>query len=320
MNTIEHFRATKKDMGVKVGLMSTLPDAFVLGQAVPNERFRRFCMNMHNTEQAVQRVTRVNQDLGRAWQAHREQDLATHSFDYEPVGEIPKDSVLLLSGGLDSFIAWRLLGQPKAVYFAIGHKAQDKELEKIEAIKEKFGGDITIDRRLDLSDIEMSNGYIPYRNLFFIMLASYHSPNIAFSQILEWAPDKNKDFYHKTEALLGDITQGTFQQLERKKIKVHTPFAGKTKSQLVKKYLEAGLDPADLTEYSVSCYSGEEKNCGQCNACFSRYVAMENNGLHEEYEQTPDGSKFKQRLSFSDFDIKKVSMYVRRYLEMKKYI
>ena len=32
-----------------------------------------------------------------------------------------------------------------------------------------------------------------------------------------------------------------------------------------------------LTSYS--CYEGEEQHCGQCKACFRKWVSLENNGI-----------------------------------------
>jgi len=209
MKTIEHFAVTAKEYGLVEGALTALPDIFVAGQRMPNASFKRMCMNMHNTQEAVADITRLSPRLGGAWERHRQQDLATHPFRYEyvpnPLPDVPKDSVMLYSGGLDSFVTWNLLGKPKAVYFAIGHKAQSKELALVERVNKELNGAIEIDSRLRLGDIEMSNGYIPYRNLFFIMLASYHSPNVVISQINEYAPDKNARFYRRTEKLLGDI-------------------------------------------------------------------------------------------------------------------
>lgn len=324
MRTIEHFRVTAEQEGVVDGVLTTLPDVFIAGRYVPNESFQRWCYNMHNTPESVQKMHRLHPRLGEAWQRHREQDLATHDYTYEsvpdPLPEIPDDSVMLYSGGLDSLVTWRLLGQPKAVYFAIGHRAQEREIEMIERTREKFGGDITIDDRLNLADIEMPNGYIPYRNLFFIMMASYHSPDVVMAQIAEWAPDKNPQFYQKTSDLLGDITTGAFQEMERKDVKVHAPFNKYTKTDLVTQYRLRGYDMQDITDYSISCYSGEGTNCGQCSACFSRYVAMENNGVSEEYQTIPDASKFSSKWDIKDFDIRQFRMYVKRYWEMKPYL
>ena len=223
MNFIKHYIETRKTESRLVAFFSTLPDIFYLmRKIIPIGYFQDFCFDIHNTKESVEMMYKINKNLGRGWQKHREQDLATHNFTYEIKKKIPKDCIFLLSGGLDSFIQWRLLEMPKAVYFAIGHRAEKKELEKIEKIKE-LAGNVIIDNRLKLGEVEMENAYIPYRNLFFIMLASYYSPNVVLAQILEWAPDKNRGFYEKTEELLEEITTGAFQELKPKKIKVWTP-------------------------------------------------------------------------------------------------
>jgi hypothetical protein len=324
MKSLEHFRATAEQEGIFEGVLTMLPDIFIAGRIIPNESWRRLCMNLHNTKEGVQDVTHFNKRLGGAWQRHREQDLATHPFGYEyipdPLPELPKDSVMLYSGGLDSFVTWRLLGQPKAVYFAIGHRAEARELAMVEKVNEKFGGNIEVSHRLNLADVEMPNGYIPYRNLFFIMMASYYSPNVVISQILEHAPDKNSRFYEKTSDLLEDITKGSFQQLEGGEIKVLAPFNRYTKTELVRQYKARGLPMEDITNFSTSCYSNKEVNCGECSSCFSRYVAMENNGVHEEYAVVPDAQKFAKKWSIRDFDIHNFRMYIKRYLEMKPYL
>ena len=320
MNLLQHFKSNKKE-GLIVATLSILPDIFVIiRKIIPIRRVKQFCLNMHNTKESVEKMYRINKKLGRAWELHRKQDLETHFYTYKKGGEmerVPKDCILLFSGGLDSFITWRLLGQPKAVYFAIGHKAEKKELEKLSRIKERFGGEIIIDHSLSLGKYEMENGYIPYRNLFFLMLASYYSPNIVLAQILEYAPDKNQQFYRMTEKLLRKITTGAFQQLTMKKVKVWTPFSHYTKTELVREYGKR-FDPRDLTEFTVSCYSGKEKNCGRCNACFSRYVAMKNNGIEEEYEVIPSVQDFKKKWHIKDFKLSQVKMYIKRWLEIRK--
>ena len=45
-------------------------------------------------------------------------------------------SVLLFSGGLDSFIYWRLLGQPPALYVPLNHKYQALERASIARLEE----------------------------------------------------------------------------------------------------------------------------------------------------------------------------------------
>jgi len=223
-----------------------------------------------------------------------------------------------LSGGLDSFIAWRLLGQPKAIYFSIGHEAENRELLKVWKIRKDFSDSIIINNDLKLRNWEYANAYIPYRNLFFIMLASYYSLNVVLSQILEYAPDKNQSFYRKTEKLLKEITTGSFQELKTNEVKVWTPFANYTKTELIREYSKK-FDVKELTKYTVSCYGGDEKNCGECGACINRHIAMVNNGIEEQYETIPDIQKMKSKWSIKDFKFDNVKMYVKRWLEIKQY-
>ena len=241
--------------------------------------------------------------------------LLDYKYGFEDL--IPKDSILLMSGGLDSFVQWRLLGQPKMVYFAIGHKAQDRELNMLQHIYDKFGGEMNISHSLTLGRWEQNNGYIPFRNLLFLIQATNYSQNIVICQIAEWAPDKNKSFYRKTEKLLKSCGTGTFQKIYTHP-KIYAPFSGYTKTQLVHEYIKR-YPASDLTNYTTSCYSGHVLNCGECHACMSRHIAMTNNGIYEEYEHIPDFNKFRKNISVKDFHINQIPMYIKRWKEVRQY-
>lgn len=230
---------------------------------------------------------------------------------------IPKNSIMLFSGGLDSLAAWRLLGKPKAIYFAIGHKAEASELGRILAIQRGLGLDIVIDKSLDIGKYEMSNRYIPYRNLFFIMRAALYAPNVIINQIAEWAPDKNKRFYRKTESLLNEIGRGKFQGIDRK-VKIWSPFSGMTKTELIREYGKHW--PIEtLTELTISCYNPGCLPCGQCTSCVSRHVAMLNNRVRERYQTEPDTSKLTNKLNIQDFKLSQTKMYLKRWLELRQF-
>jgi len=292
--------------------MVTLPDLFVALRII--SPIREFCLEMHNGEKGIERMSRVG--AGLPWRLHREQDITSHTFEYTDSDRIPKGAIMLFSGGLDSFCQWRLLGQPKAVYFAIGHPAESREIQSIERIREKFGGDITISRRLNVGDCELPSGYIPFRNLFFIMLASIMSPDVVIAQIAEWAPDKNVSFYRHTEHLLRSIGKGSFQGIDIRP-KVHAPFRSLTKTQLVRRYLSRW--PADDLSLTISCYSGDDIPCGKCTACISRRIAMVNNGIWEEHQNEPSTTEFQKKMSIRDFKFSQLSMYWKRWKEGKEF-
>ena len=59
----------------------------------------------------------------------------------------------------------------------------------------------------------------------------------------------------------------------------------------------------ELKEYSVSCYS--------------RYLAMTNNNISEDYIKIPDIKDFVSKINIKDFRIENIGMYIRRWLETK---
>lgn len=308
MNPLEHYRSTRLTHGKWLSFFSMLPDITQVLRLIPP--LREYSLIMHNTETAVNRMSRLG--LGTAWKLHWEQDMKTHDFSYTDKDRVPPGSVMLLSGGLDSFCQWRLLGQPKAVYFAIGHRAESREIDAVERIREKFGGDIIIDRSLQLGQTELDTGYIPYRNLLFIILASQYSKDIVLSQIAEWAPDKNLQFYRMLEIVLRKAGRGKYQGILQH-VRVHAPFHHLTKTQLVRRYL--GKFPAEDLNYTVSCYSDQNLPCGVCSACFPRYVAMSNNGILEQYSRTPQFVP----VSWKDFHWIQLPVYYKRWRELQQF-
>jgi hypothetical protein len=88
---------------------------------------------------------------------------------------------LLYSAGLDSFILWRLLNYPVAVYAKLEHSYTKFEYQTILNIKDnlaQFGlnMDLRVVDRLKLGDVELDDGYIPYRNLLLFTLAALEVP------------------------------------------------------------------------------------------------------------------------------------------------
>ena len=122
MNTISHYKETRKEYNdIVLSLLSTLPDIFVvIRKLLPIPPIQKFCLIAHNTLEGEEMFSKLNSKLGKAWKIHRKHDLRSHpNLTYSYKDLIPSDSILLLSGGLDSFIQWRLLGQPKAIYFLV---------------------------------------------------------------------------------------------------------------------------------------------------------------------------------------------------------
>jgi len=222
--------------------------------------------------------------------------------------------ILLLSGGLDSFAIWRILGKPRAVYMDIKNKASARERDCVMRIMRDFpSSDITIRTGLGLRKHEQQDGFIPYRNLFMILLASLMPVcnEIIIGQVNEWQVDKNKKFYRLMEKIISDHAQ--------KKVRVHAPFAGHTKSQLVEKYLTIG-SAEELKKYSYSCRKGGKIHCGNCTNCLRRYMAFKNNEIIEPMKRTPTMKDFvdKWRNPERKPSVDRTIQYFKRFFEARR--
>ena len=190
-------------------------------------------------------------------------------------------NVLLYSGGLDSHIAYHILtrsGQEwKRIYFNLSSRYSTKEYRDLYERKEL---DFLM-TGLRVSDMEQPDGFVPQRNLLLVTYAQgYHNADhVALAAVRgEGSRDKHREFFIQSSKLLS-YTAG-------KPVRVFSPLLNLTKSEAVKYYLAIGGDPDSLLG-TISCYSAEQRACGECMSCFRRWVALENNGLTQEWDKTP---------------------------------
>lgn len=183
------------------------------------------------------------------------------------------NAILLLSGGIDSFIAWHYLNKPQTLYFDTKGMYSKKE---IQVIKELVPTTI-IDDSLRLGDIEQEDAHLPFRNLFFAMMASAKYADVVY--IVGIKDDKVSD---KTEKIF-ETWSIMLSEMENRKIQILSPFWDKTKSDIIKWYLNNGLSEQVLLN-TISCYSkGDEIYCGKCASCFRKWVALRANGFDIEF-------------------------------------
>jgi len=194
-----------------------------------------------------------------------------------------RNRILLFSGGMDSLIAWYYLGKPDALYVNLGHRYNRKEEQACLRISLETGMKIFFDRRLSLADKEMRDANIPLRNLFLCMIASYYvdtdvSEIYLITQKGEMGiPDRDMEFMRMASDLLS--------KLHNRCITVLTPFKEMYKSDMVNWYLENAL-PLEILNMTVGCFSDKEGHCGDCGACFRKYVAYKVNGIDPGYKLT----------------------------------
>ena len=214
-----------------------------------------------------------------------------------------KRAVVLLSGGLDSSVAiiWQSEGfEVYALSFDYGQK-HNKELECAKATALKvgaaahnivtlqlnlWGGSSLTDSAMEVEDGDITRTdipmtYVPARNMVFLSVAASFAEAIGAQDIFIGVSevdysgyvDCREEFIRSMEET---INKGTVMAAEHgKKIRIHTPFINKTKSEEIQLGEKLGVD----WSLTWSCYRGGEKPCGTCDSCLLRAKAFSEAGV-----------------------------------------
>lgn len=188
---------------------------------------------------------------------------------------------ILSSGGMDSYLLAQELREyrPLHVFVDVGQQYATKERAAAELVAYMVGADFRAVRGADLSLHEHSSGIIPFRNAHLILAAAQLADHVYLGVIAhEVNSDKSEEFLYAMERVL-DISHRTQYWTAGRTFRMHTPLRDRTKTELVRNYLEAGGMVAPLLR-TVSCYSASAQHCGACASCFKRWVALRNNNIH----------------------------------------
>jgi 7-cyano-7-deazaguanine synthase len=222
-------------------------------------------------------------------------------------------AVVLLSGGIDSTttlaIAKNQGYQVFAITFNYGQR-HSVELDRAAIIAErfktekhivididlrKFGGSALTDNvpvPKDRGEKEISQGipptYVPARNTIFLSLALGWAEIINAEDIfigvnaIDYSgyPDCRPEYIEAFQKMSSLATRAAVEG--KSKIKIHSPLINMSKSAIIKKGSELGVD-FSLTH---SCYdplpSGNP--CGRCDSCLLRLKGFEEAGLKDPLE------------------------------------
>ena len=216
------------------------------------------------------------------------------------------NSVVLVSGGLDSFISWFLFRSHKCkphkqsvvpddntgvnVFVDIGQKYIEKERTAARNLKSNIDDfDLIEHKGSQIGQFELEpSGIIPSRNAELILSGSQYGNTIYMGVLKdEINSDKSSEFMQSMEDVL-NISNKKQYWTEGTKFKIETPTIHYNKTELVKMYLEHGglVENLNLT---VSCYSDSAVHCGSCPSCFKRYIAFKNNDIPFETANDPVG-------------------------------
>jgi 7-cyano-7-deazaguanine synthase len=214
-----------------------------------------------------------------------------------------KQSVVLLSGGLDSMVCAALAREEGFSVLALTidyHQRHRVELEAAKRIAAElankhiilpidlsaFGGSSLTDDQLVVGKDGVGEGipltYVPARNTVFLSLALAWAEAAGARDLfvgvnaLDYSgyPDCRPEFVAAFEAL---ANQATRAGAEGDPFTLHAPLLHMTKADIAREAARLGLDAG----MSHSCYdpAGDGGACGACDACRLRAKGFEEAGL-----------------------------------------
>jgi 7-cyano-7-deazaguanine synthase len=210
-------------------------------------------------------------------------------------------AVVLLSGGMDSCVCAALATrdhEAAAVHVSYGQRTENRERRSFLAICDRLqiqdkllvrndalrtiGGSALTDENIAVPTAVVTHDipvtYVPFRNAHFLSVAVSWAEVIGANKIYIGAvepdssgyPDCRPAYY---EAFNRVIQAGT----KEGNIEIVTPLIAMRKAEIVRLGLELNA-PFDLT---WSCYSHEDRACGQCDSCVLRLRAFADAGVRD---------------------------------------
>ena len=198
-------------------------------------------------------------------------------------------TVLLFSGGMDSLMFDYLLKPDVLLYIPTGSEYQNIETSRLLGLRTRgyIDGDklISIFDTLNLREYERDDAIVPNRNAHLMLLASMYGEHLILGSVQgDRSYDKDPIFYEKMTDLLNHMWKEQHWTEERV-FTVSSPYKDKTKTEIVKEYLDEG-GSAEALLYSWSCYDPQveyllqpEQACGWCKPCFRKWISLHNNKI-----------------------------------------
>jgi len=192
-------------------------------------------------------------------------------------------SVLLYSGGIDSFLARYELAKQnidvELVYCQIATRYGMYERMFLESRKIPI---TYLSGLYALGSLEQDSAYLPNRN---ILIASYVAAACDCDTIYigGTASDRVSD---NNQEVMESLSKTLTMSLQRP-ITITSPFWNKYKTELCSEYVSDGNSAQDLSLNTFSCYTPEDINddycveCLNCKACFRKNVALFSVGINK---------------------------------------
>lgn len=180
--------------------------------------------------------------------------------------------VLLYSGGLDSWLIDKLWKPDVRVYVDIHN-----EYSRVE--RSRLPDDVVVVDFPLLGKYELSNKFVPLRNLYFLMIGSNYGDEVCLGATAgDWGnKDKTPEFLHAAGELLGELWS---DKKVMRKVSVCEDFVRVPKSELIRRYILRGGTAEEIRRGTFSCYTPDKdgKECFCCYPCFRKFALLYANG------------------------------------------
>ena len=176
--------------------------------------------------------------------------------------------VLLFSGGMDSVVAWRYLGEPFCVHVTGHSRYSGAELDSACDFFYRNSVQYASVDMTWLQRFEEPDATIPLRNAHFAMIGAHYGDKVYIPcQLGEQSiPDRSPAFFAEMTVVLTQLTGRT--------IVVSPVFPHMTKQDMLHWYLKKGFSLEDIHK-AYSCFSDTGERCGSCAACFRTAIALD---------------------------------------------
>ena len=224
--------------------------------------------------------------------------------------------VLLFSGGIDSYIAWKWLGQDSVdlMYFDLGTEAAVVERRRVmRMVPDQWIHRLTIVEDLSLGRFEEEDANLPQRNMFMCMYAAnegYDTIWLVVQKDEMSIPDRSVQFFYRASEMISFLVG--------RRVDVATPFTDLDKTEMVAWIVNRyGAEECGVLQRAWGCFHGWVMDgmyihCGDCPACFRKFVALKNNGIDPGYVLTDRIKRFYREKLFG--------YSVQRQERMKKWL
>ena len=203
-------------------------------------------------------------------------------------------AIILLSGGLDSFvsldIAYKKFDEIFALFFNYGQKAYQEEKDAVEKITKHyqinykeielpFLNAITLNALTDKNNnnySELNSVWIPNRNGLFLNIAGCYCDSLNYDSIVIGVNKEEAGKFSDNKNEFIEVITKSFEYSTMKKPKVIAPCSNMTKVDLVNYMIDNDLD----FNLIKSCYQNanvtKKKHCNNCMSCNLLFNAIIN--------------------------------------------